>query len=116
MELEAITAYCQAVEKNLDLPRAQKKQLLDGLRRELEERDDSVSDLASPEKMAAELMESVSPETVRAWRSRRKRHSAVGIAVLLVLLMVVLGTLIWHDSNQVARAETQIIEMSSNKN
>lgn len=108
MEYEAITAYCQAVEKNLNLPKKQKKQLLHGLYRELEERAGNISDLPSPEEMTAELMESVSPETVERYYGKKKRALQATVAVLAVLLVLLTCRWIQMRESQVVRAEEKI--------
>lgn len=112
----ATTAYCQAVEKKLELPRPQRRRLLDGLRQELAERqpdsaawDALVRDLGEPEETAAALMESVSPETVAGYRRKKRKALQAAIAGLAILLVLFVGLWLWTEQTQILRAERHIV-------
>lgn len=117
MANDAIGRYCRAVGRQLELPGAQKKKLLAGLRQELEDgcaarRPDwrtLCAEMGNPAETAETLMEGVSPERRAAYRSRRRRRTAAAIAVLLLLLLLLGGLFSRLATKQIVRAKERII-------
>ena len=100
-------AYLKEVAKGLELPKPLRRQLLDGLRQELEE-GTCISELEPPAVMAAQLMESVDSGIKARYRRRRRYAARITIAALIVLLAVVIGYFAHLERTQVVRAEEHI--------
>lgn len=105
----AIEQYCRAINKELDLPRKRKQELLTGIRQELIEQ---FSDLDTLEEMdlkkeigpvnevASALMETVSSEEQRRYHTRKKRLTIGVIAGLIILLVTFFGWFLYVKSIQ----------------
>lgn len=105
-------AYLKEVAKGLELPKPLRRQLLNGLRQELEE-GTCISELEPPAVMAAQLMESVDGGIKARYRRRRRYAARITIAALVVLLAVVIGYFAHLGRTQVARAEEHITVTST---
>ncbi len=121
MKNDAIRRYCRAVGRQLELPGAQRKKLLSGLRQDLEDchsaqRNDwqaLCAELGEPVETAETLMESVSPERRAAYRSGRKKRT-VAVIALMAMLLILLGGLFSHlATTQVVRAERHITDLGT---
>ena len=94
---EAIQCYCQQVEHWIDLPKERRRELLDGLRRELEEAYPAAEALTvavihretgSPFETAGSLARGVPWEERERYRLRRKRLYICIIAVLAAVSLL----------------------------
>lgn len=114
----AIREYCRAVGKSLDIPGQRKKELLSGLRQELEERFLD-SEVLTMERLAGEagtvdetadaLMDGMPPGELGLYRARQKQLTRLIIAGLALLLTASVVLFIYAEKSQVARTEQTII-------
>ncbi len=90
-----VRAYCRRVGRALELPRAHKRRLLDGLERELEERFSSEHGLTmetlcrtagSPEEAAVVLMDGVDEKVRTQYQSQHRLLLRTTLAALIVAL------------------------------
>ncbi len=108
MGCETRETYLKQVAKNLELPRRLRRELLKGLRQELEDGGPLREELEPPEEMAELLATSV-PLEVRTWyRSRKKWRIRGTIATILLVFVLVTGYLIYLEKSQVVRAKSTI--------
>ena len=110
-------SYIRQVGRELELPRRQRRALLDGLRLELEERfpeeagsEEILAQVGSPAETARSLLEGVSPETCEQYRAQKRRRIRCAVAVLAMLLVAAIGTAIYLDATEIKRVETIITE------
>lgn len=114
-----ICAYCRQVGKALELPRAHKRHLLDGLERELEERFSSEAgvtleticrDAGSPEESALALMECIGERERTFYLSRQKLLMRI---IVIVLIAVIIGMVTYFSclvQHSIDYAEVKIIQ------
>jgi len=109
--------YIKQVERELDLPRYQRKELLRGLQVELEERfcdsketSANLNQLGNPKEIASMLLESVDSEQRRQYyMSKLLRFRCVAAALAIVLALCV-GTLFYLAMTQVVRSDVTVIQ------
>lgn len=111
------SSYIKQVERELDLPRYQKKELLRGFQAELEERfcdgkktSVDLNQLGPPREIASILLESIDSERRRQYYASKLlwfRCVAVALAILLTLCV---GTLSYFAMTQAVRADVTIIQ------
>lgn len=96
MQANAITSYCRAVERRMDLPRAERRRLLLGLQQELEQNDSAgvplqtlTDEFGEPADVARTLMDGVDMDEQVRYRKKKKRVVVAIISLLLVLLAAV---------------------------
>lgn len=113
------TGYIRQVGRELELPRWQRRALLDGLRLELEERfsekaspEEILTQVGPPAETAHSLLEGVSPEEHERYHIRKRRRLSCIIAALIVLLAVSIGLVVYVDAHAVTRVHTKIVENS----
>lgn len=113
----AIEQYCRAINKELDLPRKRKQELLTGIRRELIEHfsdldtleeTDLKKEIGPIDEIASTLMETVSPEEQRRYRTRKKRLTIGVIAGLVILLLALFGWFLHWKSIQVPQPAYEV--------
>ena len=114
----AVRAYCRSVGGALRLQKNRKKEILAGLRRELEERfsgagtltvEDISAEVGPYDVVADELMEGVPPEEREQYLSWQKWVSRCVIIALVVLLVASVAYFLDKERTQVVRAEQKII-------
>lgn len=95
-----IRQYCRAVGKQLPLPAAQRRQLLAGLRDELNEAaqdcaslDALIAQAGTPDEAAQELLSGIAPERVQAYQKKLRRRYL--LAAVLIVLAVCCAALIY---------------------
>lgn len=111
-----IRQYCRAVGKQLPLPAAQRRQLLAGLRDELNEAaqdcaslDALIAQAGTPDEAAQELLSGIAPERVQAYQKKLRRRSL--LSAVLIVLAVCCAALIYAQvltDSSVAYAEEHI--------
>lgn len=118
MNKKNIRHYCSQVGKSLCCRRLHKKQLLSGLKQELEERTFSepvtlqelYDEVGTPGVVAEQLMESVDPTEREAFARRRKlRPVLILLAVIAVLVSITVGYLIYWERGRIDHEVTYII-------
>ncbi|MCI8438108.1 MAG: hypothetical protein HFF73_01150 [Oscillospiraceae bacterium] len=114
----AVRAYCRSVGGALRLQKNRKKEILAGLRRELEERfsgagtltvEDISAEVGPYDVVADELMNSVPAEEREQYLSWQKWVSRGVIIALVVLLVASVAYFLDKERTQVVRAEQKII-------
>ena len=114
----AVRAYCRSVGGALRLQKNRKKEILAGLRRELEERfsgagtltvEDISAEVGPYDVVADELMEGVPAEEREQYLSWQKWVSRCVIIALVVLLVASVAYFLDKERTQVVRAEQKII-------
>lgn len=114
-----ICAYCRQVGKALELPRAHKRHLLDGLERELEERFSSemgltleilCKNVGPPEESATALMECVDKKELIQYRSRWKLLTRIAIIALVALTITVISYYFYAAQYEIDHTEVRIIQ------
>ncbi len=112
--------YIKQVGRALDLPRRQKKELLNGFRAELTERfsesldaEGLLSNVGQPEEVASALLEAVDVKEYTRFNSVRFRWFRITVAALVLIAMIAVGTIIYLDSTEVKRVEVRIIQEST---
>lgn len=114
----AIREYCHGVNRTLEVPGRRKRELVTGLRRELEERfpdaevltlEELTGEIGTIGETADALMETVHPEERGRHRTRQKRLTCLIIAGLALLLAASVALFIYTERNQTVRAEQTII-------
>lgn len=98
----AIRTYCQQVRRGLELPWRHKRQLLEGLERELEEQFSSAEEITaedlyeragSPEDVTMALMEGIDEKDRAQYRAQRKLLvRAVLVTLIAMLIVLVVGS------------------------
>ena len=120
-----IRAYCRQVGKALDLPKAHRHRLLDGLERELEERFSFMTgltletlcmDVGSPEESASALLECVDEKECTQYQSQRKLLIRAAFATLMVVLaaLIIFSTTYFSYLVQHSVDHTEIKIVQSN--
>lgn len=120
-----IRAYCRQVGKALEVPRAHKRHLLDGLERELEERFSSEAELTletlcrdagSPEESASALTECVGERERTFYLSRQKllmRIIIIALIAVIIAMVTYFSCLVQHS---VDYAEVRITQYDIGEN
>ncbi len=97
-------SYVKGVERNLDLPRRQRKKLLRGLQSELQERfaeppseEMLKSELGSPEEVAQALLLGVDAEEEKRQKKVRLLWTGCVAVMFALLLSVVIGLICYFD-------------------
>ncbi len=117
----AVRAYCRSVGGALRLQKNRKKEILAGLRRELEERfsgagtltvEDISAEVGPYDVVADELMNSVPAEEREQYLSWQKWVSRGVIIALVVLLVASTAYFLYMSETQIARAEEKITVQS----
>lgn len=113
------SSYIRQVERALNLPRRQKKELLRGFRAELKERfseppstERLLADMGRPEEVAAALLEAVDTREYIRFNSTRLHWFRVAITALVLIVLISIGTIIYLDATEFKRVEVGIIEDS----
>lgn len=114
---DSCASYIRQVGRELELPRRRKRELLNGLRLELEEQfpeepgtETLLSRVGRPEETARALRESVHPEEHRRYHAVRQWRIGCLIAALALLLAVSVAAFFYFDTTRTYRAEVIIIE------
>lgn len=109
-------SYVKGVERNLDLPRRQRKKLLHGLQSELQERfaeppseETLLSELGSPEEVAQALLLGVDAEGETRHKKVRLLWTRCAAVVFGVLLVVSVGLICYFGLTRADRAKIIII-------
>lgn len=109
-------SYVKSVERNLDLPRRQRKELLRGFQSELQERfpeppseETLLSELGSPEEVAQALLLGVDAEGETQRKKVRLLWTRCAAVTFALLLSVVIGLICYFDITQVYRAKITIV-------
>ena len=119
----AVRAYCRSVGGALRLQKNRKKEILAGLRRELEERFsgagtltvEGISAEVGPyDVVADELMDSVPAEEREQYLSWQKWVSRGVIIALALLLVASVAFFICYRNHQIVRVEEQITYLPDN--
>ena len=112
-------SYIKQVERALDLPQRQKKELLRGFQVELNERfsetpsfDRLLADMGQPEEVASALLEAVGTKNYIRFNFIRLRYFRITIITLVLLIMISIGMIIYLDASEFKRVEKGIIEDS----
>ncbi len=117
-----IRAYCRQVGKALDLPRAHRHRLLEGLERELEELFSSTTgltletlciDVGSPEESAATLMECADEKFRTKYQMRRKLFARTAIIGLTIFIITLAAYFIHLTQYDVDHTEIRIIQSNT---
>ncbi len=110
------TSYVRSVERNLDLPRRQRKKLLRGLQSELQERfaeppseETLLSELGSPEEVAQALLLGVDAEGETRHKKVRPLWTRCAAVIFGVLLVMSVGLFCYLGMTKVQRAKIIII-------
>ena len=110
------TSYVRSVERNLDLPRRQRKKLLRGLQSELQERfaeppseETRLSELGSPEEVAQALLLGVDAEGETRHKKVRLLWTRCAAVIFGVLLVMSVGLFCYLGMTKVQRAKIIII-------
>ncbi len=97
-------SYVKGVERNLDLPRRQRKKLLRGFQSELQERfpeppseETLLSELGSPEEVAQALLLGVDAEGETQRKKVRLLWTGCVAVMFALLLSVVIGLICYFD-------------------
>lgn len=108
-------SYVRRVERNLDLPWRQRKELLRGLQSELRERfveppseETLLVEVGPPEEVAQALLLGVDGEKEMRHRKVKLLRIRCVAAVLGILLAVSVGLICYYGITQVGRAEITI--------
>lgn len=103
----------------MELPRRQKRALLDGLRRELEERfpegasqEALLSQVGQPAETAFSMLDGVQQREQRRYQTVRRRRIGCVIAVLALLLAASVGIWLYYGNTLMGRIKTTIVEDS----
>ena len=109
--------YIKQVERALNLPRRQKKELLRGFRAELKEKfsespstERLLADMGQPEEVAATLLEAVDTREYIRFNATRLRWFRCAIVVLVLLLITAVGAIIYSYATELKRVEITIVE------
>lgn len=109
-------SYVKSVERNLDLPRRQRKELLRGFQSELQERfpeppseETLLSELGSPEEVAQALLLGVDAEGETQRKKVRLLWTRCVAVILGVLLVVSVGLICYFGLTRADRAKIIII-------
>lgn len=118
----AIRAYCQQAGKTMELPKIQKRRLLDGLERELEEQFSNETELTletlcktagPPEESAVALMECVDEKERARYHSRQRlltRLAIIGLFAFVILLIIYCFIAVQHS---IDHTEIRIIQYTT---
>ena len=113
----ALRAYCRSVGGALRLNKQWKEEILEGLRRELEERfsgaetltlEELNAELGAYDEVANELMENVPLEERERYLTRQKRVSRIVLITFILLFAASVAIFIYTEKTQVARAEAHV--------
>lgn len=109
-------SYVKSVERNLDLPRRQRKELLRGFQSELQERfaeppseETLLSELGSPEEVAQALLLGVDAEGETQRKKVRLLWTRCAAVILGVLPVVSVGLICYFDLSRPGRVEVTVI-------
>ena len=109
-------SYVRSVERNLDLPRRQRKELLRGFQSELQERfaeppseETLLSELGSPEEVAQALLLGVDAEGETRRRKVKLLWTRCAAVIFGVLLVMSVGLFCYLGMTQVQRTKIIII-------
>lgn len=109
-------SYVKGVERNLDLPRRQRKKLLRGFQSELQERfpeppseETLLSELGSPEEVAQALLLGVDAEGETQRKKVRLLWTRCVAVILGVLLVVSVGLFCYLGTTQVDHVKITIV-------
>lgn len=113
----ALRAYCRSVGGALRLNKQWKQEILEGLRRELEERfsgaetltlEEINAEIGAYDEVANELMENVPLEERERYLTRQKRVSRIVLITFILLFVASVAIFIYTEKTQVARAEAHV--------
>ncbi len=114
---DPFASYIKQVDRALDLPRRQKKELLCGFQAELKERFSDIpnektllADIGRPEEVAYTLLEAVDVKEHTRFNSIRIRWLCSIIAVLALLATLSIGSFAYFGLTRIDRAEVTIVE------
>lgn len=109
--------YIKQVERELDLPRYQRKELLRGLQSELEERfcdnketSVNLNQLGNPKEIANILLENVDSEQRRQYYASKLLRFRCTAAALAIVLALCVGALSYLAMTQVVRSDVTVIQ------
>lgn len=110
-------SYVRRVERNLDLPWRQRKELLQGLQSELRERfaeppgeETLLAEVGPPEEVAQALLLGVDVEKEARHRRGRLFRIRCAAAVLAIMLALSIGAFLYFDITRVERAKITVVQ------
>ena len=111
--------YIKRVERALDLPQRQKKELLRGFQAELEEKfsetpssERLLADMGQPKEVASALLEAIDTTEYIRFNSIRLRWFRIAIVTLVLLAIIFIGTIVYLDASEVKRVDINIVQDS----
>ncbi|MCI9368678.1 MAG: hypothetical protein HFF19_10475 [Oscillospiraceae bacterium] len=111
------SSYIKQVERALNLPQSQKKELLQGFQAEIKEKfpdppssERLLNDMGQPEEVAFELLEAVDPKEYIRFNSTRFRRFRIVVVTLALLMMISIGTIIYLDASELKRVDVNIVQ------
>jgi len=113
----ALRAYCRSVGGALRLNKQWKQEILEGLRRELEERfsgaetltlEEINAEIGAYDEVANELMENVPLEERERYLTRQKWVSRIVLITFILLFAASVAFFFYTAKTQVARAEANV--------
>ena len=113
----ALRAYCRSVGGALRLNKQWIEEIMEGLRRELEERfsgaetltlEEINAEIGAYDEVANELMENVPLEERERYLTRQKRVSRIVLITFILLFAASVAIFIYTEKTQVARAEAHV--------
>lgn len=111
------SSYIKQVERALNLPQSQKKELLQGFQAEIKEKfpdppssERLLNDMGQPEEVAFELLEAVDSKEYIRFNSTRFRRFRIVVVTLALLMMISIGTIIYLDASELKRVDVNIVQ------
>lgn len=115
----AIRIYCRQVRRNLQLPRKQKKCLLDGLYQELAEHFSSTEgltlemiykEIGHPKFSARSLMECADENQLAQYQFQKMLIAKIAAVAMTVIIILLIGLFIYAEDHQIDHAKTTITQ------
>ena len=111
--------YIKRVERALDLPQRQKKELLRGFQAELEEKfsetpssERLLADMGQPKEVASALLEAIDTTEYIRLNSIRFHWFRIAIIALILLVVISIGAIVYLDASEVKRVDINIVQDS----
>ena len=111
--------YIKRVERALDLPQRQKKELLRGFQAELEEKfsetpisERLLADMGQPKEVASALLEAIDTTEYIRFNSIRFHWFRIAIIALILLVVISIGAIVYLDASEVKRVDINIVQDS----
>lgn len=113
------SSYIRQVERSLDLPPRQRKELLQGFQAELKEKFSEIpsserlyADMGQPEEVASALLEAVDTKEYIRFNSSRIHWFRIALAALFLLVVISIGTIIYLNASELKRVDVNIVQDS----